>query len=82
MTKAGFVETLKKAGYKAVEGDSCPTVFVKEAKDISSTWKNVKLLATKVGYNHSFAVKKEETGVTETKVVDFPEEDDGNKAVQ
>ena len=82
MTKAGFVETLKKAGYKAVEGDSCPTVFVKEAKDISKTWRDIKLFATKVGYNHSFAVRKEETGVTESRVVDFPEEDDGNKAVQ
>lgn len=75
MTKAGFVETLKKAGYKVTEGDSCPTVFVKEAKDISKTWRDIKLFATKVGYNHSFAVKKEETGVIESRVVDFPEED-------
>ena len=82
MTKAGFVEALKKVGYKVNEGNSCPTVLVKDSKDISQTWKAVKLFATKVGYNHSFAVKKEGTGVTESRVVDFPEEDDGSKAVQ
>lgn len=73
MTKAGFVEVLKKHGYKIDRDAAYPTVFVKK-EDISKTYVEVKLLAKSVGYNHTFGVKPNKI---ETRIVDdIPEKEE------
>lgn len=58
MDKYGFVEFLRKVGYGADMVNGIPTVFVTTPEEVKSVWKDVKLLATKIGYNHSFSVKR------------------------
>ena len=65
MTKDGFVEVLKKAGYGGAHIDNGVVTIdlVGADKDeLKKTFINVGLIAKKVGYKHSFRVcKLEET---------------------
>ena len=73
MTKAGFVEVLKKQGYKVDKDAAYPTVFAKK-EEMSKTYLTIKLLANKVGYSHTFGVKPNKI---ETRVIaDIPEKED------
>lgn len=84
MSKAAFEELLRREGYQVERDAAYPTVIVMEGKK-RETYNKVKLLAIKVGYNHTFGIKESniETRVIdgppeteiETKVVDWPEEE-------
>lgn len=58
MNKNEFAEYLRHCGYGADIEYGIPTVFVTESEEVKRVWKEVKLLSNKVGYNHSFSVKK------------------------
>lgn len=74
MTKAGFVEVLKRQGYKVDKDAPYPTVYV-DKKEISRTYIAVKLLAKNVGYNHTFGVKPKKI---ETRIIDDIPEKENN----
>ena len=58
MTKDGFVEFLKRAGFAASIEDGIVTVSLVDASkaEVSKCFGQIKLSANKVGYKHSFRV--------------------------
>lgn len=71
MDKWRFNELLKKEGFRTEKDASYPTVLVNGDKSVvAATYKQIKLLANKVGYTHSFGVKR---SVVETEILDDPE---------
>lgn len=57
MSKDDFVKVLKKAGYAASIQDRAVTVEV-VGEDLKKTYISVKMIAKKVGYDHTIRVKK------------------------
>lgn len=87
MDKLRFKELLKKEGYRVADDAAYPTVIVEEDK-VSKTYISLKLLAKKVGYNHTFGVKKSNIktkvvdgpeATIESKVIDWPEEEENEE---
>lgn len=69
MNKEGFVEVLKKAGYPAeIENGNVSIILVGGTpEDVKKAFIGVKIIANKVGYKHSFGVKRlEETNGRES----------------
>lgn len=57
MSKDDFVTVLKKMGYAASIQDRAVTVEV-VGEDLKKTYISVKMIAKKVGYDHTIRVKK------------------------
>lgn len=79
MDKARFRDILERQGYRVDKQATYPTVLVNgDKKVVADTYKAVKLLANKVGYTHTFGVKK----TIETLVVEDLPEDTVDPAVK
>lgn len=87
MDKWRFVEVLRREGYKVLKDAAYPTV-VASVGEKNKLYAKVKLLANKVGYKHTFGIIEsnitttvidDEDSKIESKVIDWPEEEDGEE---